>query len=99
MASPATSPRSAASPGPALPHRKLHNSSVKTSPRQQVRLHLHISNCTKTTINNQDQYNSYQINAVPNAVGKTGNRGYCTDENGTIRYDPKGGTNCTELLQ
>jgi type IV pilus assembly protein PilA len=58
-----------------------------------------ITNCTKTTINNTDQYNSYQINAVPNTVGKSGNRGFCTDENAQIRYDPKGGTNCTELLQ
>jgi type IV pilus assembly protein PilA len=53
----------------------------------------------KNTVNNQDQYNSYTINAVPNAVGKTGNNGYCTDENAQIHYDPKGGTNCTELLQ
>ena len=58
-----------------------------------------ITNCTKTTINNIDQYNSYQINATPNTVGKSGNRGFCTDENAQIRYDPKGGTNCTELLQ
>jgi type IV pilus assembly protein PilA len=58
-----------------------------------------ISNCAKTTINNVDQYNSYQITAVPNSVGHSGNRGFCTDENGEIRYDPKGGTNCTELLQ
>jgi type IV pilus assembly protein PilA len=58
-----------------------------------------ITGCTKSTINNVDQYNSYTINAVPNSVGHTGNRGFCTDENGQIRYDPKGGTNCTELLQ
>ena len=58
-----------------------------------------VSNCAKTTINNVDQYNSYQITAVPNSVGHSGNRGFCTDENGEIRYDPKGGTNCTELLQ
>ena len=58
-----------------------------------------ITGCTKTTINNIDQYNSYQINAVPNTVGKSGNRGFCTDENSQIRFDPKGGTNCTELLQ
>jgi type IV pilus assembly protein PilA len=57
------------------------------------------SNCTKNTVNNVDQYNSYTINAVPNSVGHTGNRGFCADENGQIRYDPKGGTNCTELLQ
>jgi type IV pilus assembly protein PilA len=58
-----------------------------------------ISGCSKTTINNIDQYNSYQINAVPNSVGHSGNRGFCTDENAQIRFDPKGGTNCTELLQ
>ncbi|MDQ2924093.1 MAG: prepilin-type cleavage/methylation domain-containing protein, partial [Acidobacteriota bacterium] len=53
----------------------------------------------KSTSNNQDQYNSYQIFAVPNSVGHSGNNGYCTDENAQIRFDPKGGTNCTELLQ
>jgi type IV pilus assembly protein PilA len=58
-----------------------------------------ITGCNKTTVNNIDQYNSYQINAVPNSVGHSGNRGFCTDENAQIHYDPKGGTNCTELLQ
>jgi type IV pilus assembly protein PilA len=53
----------------------------------------------KTTINNQDQYNSYQITAVPNSVGHSGDRGFCTDENAVIRFDPKGSTNCTEQLQ
>jgi type IV pilus assembly protein PilA len=53
----------------------------------------------KATANNQDQYNSYTITAVPNTVGKSGNLGYCTDGDGLIRYDPKGSTNCTELLQ
>ena len=58
-----------------------------------------ISNCTKNTVNNTDQYTSYQINATPINVGHTGDRGYCTDENGLIHFDPKGGTNCTELQQ
>jgi type IV pilus assembly protein PilA len=58
-----------------------------------------VKNCTKTTVNNTDQFNSYEIDAVPNAVGKSGNRGFCTDENAQIHFDPKGGTNCTELLQ
>jgi len=53
---------------------------------------------SKTTVNNVDQYNSYTVTATPNAVGKTGDRGFCTDGN-AIHYDPKGGTNCTELLQ
>ena len=58
-----------------------------------------ITGCNKTTVNNIDQYISYQINAVPTSIGHSGNRGFCTDENAQIRYDPKGGTNCTELLQ
>ena len=53
----------------------------------------------KTTGNSIDQYNSYAITAVPNSIGHSGNRGFCTDENAQIHYDPKGGTNCTELLQ
>ncbi|HEY5381211.1 MAG TPA: type II secretion system protein [Acidobacteriaceae bacterium] len=57
-----------------------------------------ITNCTKVTVNNQDEITSYEVTAVPNTVGKTGDRGFCTDGN-EIRYDPKGSTNCTELLQ
>jgi type IV pilus assembly protein PilA len=53
----------------------------------------------KTSNGGIDQFNSFVINAVPNTVGVTGNRGFCTDQTGEIRYDPKGGTNCTELLQ
>ena len=53
----------------------------------------------KTTTGGVDQFNSYVITAVPNSVGVTGNRGFCTDQTGEIRYDPKGSTNCTDLLQ
>jgi type IV pilus assembly protein PilA len=58
-----------------------------------------ITGCDKSTVNNIDQYNSYKIFAVPNSVGHSGDRGFCTDENAQIRFDPKGGTNCTELLE
>ena len=58
-----------------------------------------ISNCSKNTVNNQDQFNSYQITATPISVNKSGNLGYCSDESGQIRYDAKGGSNCTDLLQ
>lgn len=58
-----------------------------------------ITNCSKVTVNNQDQYTSYQITAVPNSVGRSGDRGFCSDENGTVRYDPQGGTNCTQPMQ
>jgi type IV pilus assembly protein PilA len=58
-----------------------------------------ITNCTKVTINNQDMYTSYQITAVPQSLGRTGDAGFCADENNTIRKDPAGGTNCTQPIQ
>ncbi|SNS48734.1 type IV pilus assembly protein PilA [Granulicella rosea] len=57
-----------------------------------------ITNCSKVTINNQDMITSYQITAVPQSVGKTGDAGYCSDENNIIKKDPAGGTNCTVSL-
>jgi len=58
-----------------------------------------IVNCTKTTVNNQDMYTSFEATAVPQAVGKTGHNGYCLDMSGQISKDPTGGTNCTVPLQ
>ncbi len=58
-----------------------------------------ITNCTKTTVNNQDMYTSFEATAVPQAVGKTGHNGYCLDMSGQITKDPTGGTNCTVPLQ
>lgn len=58
-----------------------------------------ITNCQKVTINNQDMITSFEITAVPDVVGKTGNNGYCSDENNAIRQDPTGGTNCTQPIQ
>jgi type IV pilus assembly protein PilA len=52
----------------------------------------------KITVNSVDRYNSYQVTAVPQTVGKTGDRGFCSDETGTIKFDPTGGTNCTQPL-
>jgi type IV pilus assembly protein PilA len=54
---------------------------------------------TKVTINNQDVYNSYDITGVPQSVGKTGDNGYCSDDNHIVKLDPAGGTNCTQSLQ
>jgi type IV pilus assembly protein PilA len=58
-----------------------------------------ITNCSKVNVNNQDLYTSYTITAVPQAVGKTGDRGFCEDENNVIKFDPAGGTNCTQPIQ
>jgi type IV pilus assembly protein PilA len=51
-----------------------------------------ITNCQKTTVNNQDNYNSYEATAVPQSVGKTGHNGYCLDMSGQIM-------NCTVPIQ
>jgi len=58
-----------------------------------------IVNPTKVTVNNQDMYTGYEATAVPQAVGKTGHRGFCIDQAGEIKADPAGGTNCTVPLQ
>jgi type IV pilus assembly protein PilA len=58
-----------------------------------------ITNCQKVTVNNQDMYTSYEVIGVPQAVTKTGDYGYCSDENNVIKVDPKGGTNCTDPIQ
>jgi len=57
-----------------------------------------ITNCQKVTVNNQDMFTSFQVTAVPTSVGRTGDRGFCTDENNIIRIDPAGGTNCVQPL-
>ena len=58
-----------------------------------------LSNCTKVTINGTDRYTGYQVTAVPETVGKTGDRSFCSDQFGTIKQDPAGGTNCSQPLQ
>ena len=57
-----------------------------------------IGNCTHVTINSTDRYTGYAVTAVPQTVGKTGDRGFCSDQFGTIKFDPAGGTNCTQTL-
>ena len=60
---------------------------------------FNITNCTKTTVNNQDMYTGFEATGVPQSVGKTGHRGFCIDMSGEIRSDPSGGTNCTVPIQ
>ncbi|MGA3262489.1 MAG: prepilin-type N-terminal cleavage/methylation domain-containing protein [Terracidiphilus sp.] len=57
-----------------------------------------VGNCTKVTVNSTDRYTGYQVTAVPQSVGKTGDRGFCSDQFGAIKFDPAGGTNCTQSL-
>lgn len=54
---------------------------------------------SKVTINNQDAYDSYDLTGIPQSIGKTGDNGYCSDENNIVKLDPAGGTNCTQPIQ
>ena len=58
-----------------------------------------IGNCSKVTVNGTDRITGYTITAVPQTVGKTGDRGFCSDQYGSDQFDPAGGTNCTQSLQ
>lgn len=58
-----------------------------------------ISNCSKVNLNGVDRVTGYQVTAVPITVGQTGDRGFCADQFGSIKFDPAGGTNCTQQLQ
>jgi len=60
---------------------------------------FNIINCSKVTVGNVDQITGFEVTAVPQAVGKTGNRGFCIDQFNEIKADPLGGTNCTQSIQ
>ena len=60
---------------------------------------FNIVNCTKVTVNNLDMFTSYEATAVPQAVGKSGHKGFCIDQAGEIKADLAGGTNCTQSIQ
>jgi len=52
----------------------------------------------KVTVNGVDRYNGYTVTAIPQTVGKTGDRGFCESDSGVITFDPAGATNCTQPL-
>jgi type IV pilus assembly protein PilA len=58
-----------------------------------------IVNCTKSTQNGGDQITSYELTAVPQTPGKSGDLGFCLDAYGNLKQDPTGGTNCTQSVQ
>jgi type IV pilus assembly protein PilA len=58
-----------------------------------------LSNCTRVSQNGMERVTGYTITAVPQTVGKTGIRGFCGDAFGVIKYDPAGGSNCTQTLE
>jgi type IV pilus assembly protein PilA len=58
-----------------------------------------VTNCDKVTVDNQDMFTSFEVTAVPQSVGKSGDNRFCSDESSTIRKDPAGGTSCTVPMQ
>ena len=58
-----------------------------------------ISCSDKVTTNGVDRYTGYTVTAVPQTVGKTGDRGFRGDQFGDIKFDPAGGTDCTQPLR
>jgi type IV pilus assembly protein PilA len=58
-----------------------------------------ISGCKGITNSSRQFYTSYHLNAVPESIGMTGSKGYCSDENNSITVDPTGGINCTEPIE
>ena len=59
---------------------------------------FNISNCTKINAGGTDRITGYSITAVPQTVGSTGDRAYCSDQSGIIKFDPAGGSNCSQTL-
>ena len=57
-----------------------------------------IGNCTKVSNNGNDRITGYNVTATPQTIGSTGNRSFCSDQFGAIKYDPTGGTNCSQNL-
>ncbi len=58
-----------------------------------------IVNCGKRPGKDAGDRTSFEITAVPQALGRTGHRGFCEDAQGVPKADPTGGTHCTLSLQ
>jgi type IV pilus assembly protein PilA len=53
--------------------------------------------CRSTvTSTSQGIYDSFHLTGVPQAGRKSGEYGFCIDETSNLKYDPAGGTNCTQ---
>ncbi len=48
---------------------------------------------------NGNPVNTYDVTAVPAAVGQTGYKGFCANQVGVVKFDPNGGAVCTTPLQ
>ena len=57
-----------------------------------------IANCSKINAGGSDRITGYSIIAKPQTVGSTGDRAFCADQSGIIKFDPAGGDNCSQTL-
>jgi len=57
-----------------------------------------IANCSKINAGCSDRITGYTITAKPQTVGSTGDRSFCSDQSGIIKFDPAGGDNCSQVL-
>lgn len=58
-----------------------------------------IVHCVGGPITQGAQYTGFEAIAVPQQLGKTGHRGFCVDRRGELKFDPAGGTDCTQSVQ
>jgi len=57
-----------------------------------------ISDCKPASSHGHVTNNGFRVMAIPETVGRSGDRGFCLDERGPLLFDPNGGANCTEVL-
>jgi len=58
-----------------------------------------VTSCTPRTVNHRAINTAYTIAAIPESVGRTGDVGYCINQNNVITVDPTGRWNCTQPLK
>ena len=58
-----------------------------------------IRGCKRETILGVERVTHYRVVALPLDQGKSGVRGFCSDESGKLKMDPEGGENCTQDIQ
>jgi len=58
-----------------------------------------VMNCSKDAAGGSGPFTGFMVTATPQAPGKTGDRGFCVKEDELVRFDPAGGTNCTQPLE
>ena len=57
-----------------------------------------LSSCSSAAIGGKPRITSYKVTAVPVALGKSGNKGFCAGEAGKLSFDPDGGNHCTKQV-